>query len=178
MLGSNPGRLGPLRPLLGESSLVEGTFARELSCRLNRRGRGSARRIPTIGARAPADEVPALPNTSFDNPKFKEQLLSLHNRLYDGLILGPFRKGPQLVSVIKKRVGLFLAGDWDPLFNGHLQFRDPSAHRQPTDVPFLRNPSTPRLNELNCTCSSTKALEVQRRHSGRTLSLPLWRPGI
>jgi len=60
--------------------------------------------------------------------------------MYDGLILGPFRKGAQLVSVIKERVGLFLAGDWDPLFNGHLQFRDPSAHRQPSDVPFLRNP--------------------------------------
>ena len=44
--------------VLGRNSLVEGAFARELSCRLNRRGRGPARRIPTIGARAPADEVP------------------------------------------------------------------------------------------------------------------------
>ena len=32
--------------VLGTNSLVEGAFARELSCRLNRRGRGSARRIP------------------------------------------------------------------------------------------------------------------------------------
>ena len=59
--------------VLGRNSLVEGAFARELSCRLNRRRRGSARRIPTIGARAPADEVPAFPDTSFDNPKFNDQ---------------------------------------------------------------------------------------------------------
>jgi len=59
--------------------------------------------------------------------------------MYDGLILGPFRKGAQLVSVIKGRTGLFLADDWGPLFNKHLQFRDLSAHRQPTDVPFLCN---------------------------------------
>jgi len=130
--------------------------------------------------------VRAFPDTSFDNPEFKEQLLSLHNRLpgyvegfykngllyyclsslslncvlelllkeadeevvaslwrlflmYDGPILGPFRKGAQLASVIKERAGLFLAGDWDPLFSEHLQFRDPSAHRPPSDAPFLSN---------------------------------------
>ena len=31
--------------VLGRNSLVEGAFARELSCSLNKRGRGSARRI-------------------------------------------------------------------------------------------------------------------------------------
>ena len=34
--------------VLGKSSLVEGTFARELPCRLRRRGKGSARRIPPL----------------------------------------------------------------------------------------------------------------------------------
>ena len=41
----------------------------------------------------------------------------------------PLPEGAQLASVIKERVGLFQAGVWDPLFNEHLQFRDPSAHR-------------------------------------------------
>ena len=96
--------------VLGRNFLVEGAFARELSCRLNRRGRGSARRIPTTGARAPADEVPAFPGTSFDNPKFKEQLLSLHNRLpgdvegfyKDGIRLAP-NKVPRCVMGIYRR---------------------------------------------------------------------------
>jgi len=92
--------LGLYVPVLGKSPLVEGAFARKLSCRLIRRGKGSARRIPTIGARAPADDVPALPDTSFDNPKFKEQLLSLHNRLpgdVDGFYRDGIRPAPNKV---------------------------------------------------------------------------------
>ena len=84
--------------------------------------------------------------------------------MYDGLILGPFRKGAQLVPVIKERVGMFLAGDWDPLLTG----TSSSATRQRTVChpmpPFSATPLTPRLNELNCTCSTTKASEAQRRH--------------
>ena len=87
--------------------------------------------------------------------------------MYDGLILGPFRKGAQLVPVIKERVGLFLAGDWGSLFNEHLQFCDPSAHRQPTDVPFLRSPldakaQRAQLNVLN-NQSLGSAASAQRR---------------
>jgi len=76
--------------------------------------------------------------------------------MYDGLILGPFRKGAQLVSVIKERFGLFLAGDWGSLSTS----TSSSATRlrivsQPMS-PFSAAPSTPKLNELNCTCSTTK----------------------
>ena len=59
--------------------------------------------------------------------------------LYDGLILGPFRKGAQFASVIKERVGLFLAGNWGVLFSDHLQFRD-SARRAEDAVPFHSDP--------------------------------------
>ena len=68
--------------------------------------------------------------------------------MYDGLILRPFRKGAQLVSVIKKRVGLFLATG--ALFSTSTSS---SATRlrivnQPMS-PFSATLSTPRLNELN-----------------------------
>jgi len=59
--------------------------------------------------------------------------------LYDGLILGLFRKGAQFASVIRERVGLFLAGNWDVLFNAHLQFRD-SAGPAKDSFPFHSDP--------------------------------------
>jgi len=61
--------------------------------------------------------------------------------VYDGLILGPVRGGTQFVTAIKERVALFLAGDWDPLFNEHLQFRDPSSRPPPTTQPTLDDPT-------------------------------------
>ena len=75
--------------------------------------------------------------------------------LYDGLILGPFRKGSQFTSVIKERVAMFLAGEWDELFQSQLQFRDPSKrpqessplHHDPRDAKAHRAQLNLQLNQ-------------------------------
>ncbi len=56
--------------------------------------------------------------------------LLLH--LYDGLILGPFPKSQTFGETIRMRMALFLAGEWDELFEEHLQRRDPGNTAPPT----------------------------------------------
>ena len=128
--------------VLGRNSLVEGAFARELPCRLNKRGRGSARRIPITGPRAPADEVPAFPDTSFYNLKFKEQLLSLHSRL-PGDVKGFYKDGIRLAPSKAPRcvMGIYRRG-------------------------------------LNCVLELLLKEADEDAIMRRTLSLPLWRPGV
>ena len=196
---------------LGASAITEGAFGIDLPSRFNLRGRGHAKRSPALGLRTPPAGPEGLPDTSFNNSRFSEQLrslppefssdassffkdgirvapnkvprsvMALYRRglnfvlenllkekdpelvealwrlflVYDGLILAPFQKGAQFVSVIKERVALFLAGDWDKLFQKQLQFRDPSKrpqeasplHHDPRDAKAHRAQLNLQLNQ-------------------------------
>ena len=196
---------------LGASAITEGAFGIDLPSRFNLRGRGHAKRSPALGLHTPPAGPEGLPDTSFNNSRFSEQLrslppefssdassffkdgirvapnkvprsvMALYRRglnfvlenllkekdpelvealwrlflVYDGLILAPFQKGAQFVSVIKERVALFLAGDWDKLFQKQLQFRDPSKrpqeasplHHDPRDAKAHRAQLNLQLNQ-------------------------------
>ena len=196
---------------LGTSAVTEGAFGIDLPSRFSSRGKGLANRLPALGPRTAAADNEVLPDTSFNNSRFREGLRSLPTSfssdassffkdgirlapnkvprgvmglyrrglsfvlehllaekepevldslwrfffLYDGLILGPFRKGSQFTSVIKERVGLFLAGKWDELFQSQLQFRDPSKrpqessplHHDPRDAKAHRAQLNLQLNQ-------------------------------
>ena len=52
--------------------------------------------------------------------------------LYDGLTLGPYAKPESFADAIRRRVGLFLSGDWPSLLQTQLHFRDPSFSQPPS----------------------------------------------
>ena len=49
------------------------------------------------------------------------------------------------------------------IFNEHLQFHDPSAHRQPSDVPFLRSPLGAKAQGAQLHVLKNSSLFAQRR---------------
>ena len=86
--------------------------------------------------------MPAFPDTSFDNPKFKEQLLSLLNRL-PGYVEGFYKDGIRLApsKVPRCVMGIYRRG-------------------------------------LNCVLELLLKEADEDAIMRRTLSLPLWRPGV
>ena len=97
-----------------------------------------------------------------DGEKYWKLLL-----LYDGLVLGPAVAPGDFAELARERCGLFLAGDWGPLFREHISYRDasfrPSA--QPTyDDPkdAMANRAQYILDRKHCVGGASAALRAPK----------------
>jgi len=97
-------------PFIETGPVIEGAFAQELQSRSGRRGRGARGLPPGLSPLMEPAAAGGVPETFFNNARFREQLLTLGDRLAgdaatfykDGIRLAP-GKTPRCVMGLYRR---------------------------------------------------------------------------